>query len=356
MRRMGSIAYAGDIPPSRIRLHSVRESRHWMKASGIDKIAGEDEKFTPPESAQNAAKKVLQWKEEHGDDVKAMTPVGWARARQLARGDALSYDVVKRMAQFKRHQKNSRIAPEHRNEPWKDRGYCAWLGWGAEGGINWAIDVVNRIEKKRQSSIVDNLIFASMAILSARGQQTRRKDKDLMQDTGGISKGRDREPDNKPPRDDLKDRYRDRRLVPEKIDKDTNEDKDRDVKKPSRRPQVKKSSVEWTAELVMDCCDGKFGAQCEFPGDLKNGQVIIRRNRGNPPLICYYGEGGAGYIWSTAEEIASELNAHGIPLPSRPQLARIARIAECVAIHPLDRKDKNQWLGMDVSEDNYCGR
>jgi len=66
--------------------------------------------------------------------------------------------------------------------------------------------------------------------------------------------------------------------IPEKIDKDTNEDKDRDVKKPSRRPQVKKSSVEWTAELVMDCCDGKFGAQCEFPGDLKNGQVIIRRN------------------------------------------------------------------------------
>jgi hypothetical protein len=196
-------------------------------------------------------------------------------------------------------------------------------------------------------------IIDGRLICNSRGQQVVRKDKDLMQDTGGISKGRDREPDNKPPRDDLKDRYRDRRLVPEKIDKDTNEDKDRDVKKPSRRPQVKKSSVEWTAELVMDCCNGKFGEQCEFPGDLKNGQVIICRNRGNPPLICYYGEGGAGYIWSTAEEIASELNAHGIPLPSRPQLARIARIAECVAIHPLDRKDKNQWLGMDVPEDNY---
>ena len=79
--------------------------------------------------------------------------------------------------------------------------------------------------------------------IAARGQQTRRKDKDLMQDTGGISKGRDREPDYKPPRDDVKKRYRDRRLVPEKHDKDTNENKDREVKKPSKRPIEKKSSI-----------------------------------------------------------------------------------------------------------------
>jgi hypothetical protein len=91
----------------------------------------------------------------------------------------------------------------------------------------------------RVSIIADRL---TNDILSSRGQQTRRKDKDLMQDTGGTSKGRDREPHSKPPRDDVKKRYRDRRLVPEKRDNDTNENKDREVKKPSRRPMEKKSS------------------------------------------------------------------------------------------------------------------
>jgi len=93
-------------------------------------LVSADEKFVPPESAQNAAKKALRWKEEHGDEVKAMTRTGWTRARQLANGDALSYDVVKRMAQFKRHQKNSRVAPKYRKEPWKDNGYVAWCVTG----------------------------------------------------------------------------------------------------------------------------------------------------------------------------------------------------------------------------------
>ena len=79
---------------------------------------------------------------------------------------------------------------------------------------------------------------------AARGQQTRRKDKDLMRDTGGTSKGRDNEPDFKPPRDDVKKRYRDRRKTPDQNDTDTNENnKDRPVKKPSRRPMEKKASV-----------------------------------------------------------------------------------------------------------------
>jgi len=56
------------------------------------------------------------------------------------------------------------------------------------------------------------------ARVAKRGLQVQRKDKDLMQDTGGISKGRDREPTNKPPRDDVKERYRDKRLTKEQRD------------------------------------------------------------------------------------------------------------------------------------------
>lgn len=99
------------------------------------------ESYDAPESARNNAKKVLQWKEEHGDEVKGMTATGWRRATQLASGEKLSADVVKRMAQFNRHRKNAKVAPEFKNEPWKDNGHVAWLGWGGTSGIDWAIGV-----------------------------------------------------------------------------------------------------------------------------------------------------------------------------------------------------------------------
>ena len=52
------------------------------------------------------------------------------------------------------------------------------------------------------------------------------KDKDLMQDTGGVSKGRKREPELKPSRTDLEKRYRKRSLKPSERDEDTQEDPD----------------------------------------------------------------------------------------------------------------------------------
>ena len=64
-------------------------------------------------------------------------------------------------------------------------------------------------------------------ILSRRGQQRHRKDKDLMEDGGGTSKGRDREPHQKPPRDDLKKRYRKKRKTPSERDPDTDNDPDK---------------------------------------------------------------------------------------------------------------------------------
>lgn len=99
-----------------------------------------------PESARNNAKKVLRWREEHGDEVKGMTRVGWTRANQLAKGENLSRSTIARMASFKRHQKNAEINPEYKSTPWKDKGYVAWLGWGGTSGINWAINKLKSID------------------------------------------------------------------------------------------------------------------------------------------------------------------------------------------------------------------
>ena len=100
-----------------------------------------------PQSATNNAKKALRWKEEHGDEVKGMTAVGWTRANQLASRRKLSYETIARMAAFNRHRKNSAIDPKYKDTPWKDRGYVAWLGWGGTSGINWAIKKAESIRK-----------------------------------------------------------------------------------------------------------------------------------------------------------------------------------------------------------------
>lgn len=58
-------------------------------------------------------------------------------------------------------------------------------------------------------------------IEAARGQQTQRKDKDLMNDTGGVSKNRQRDPEFKPPRSDSHNRYRTKDKTPDQRDPDT---------------------------------------------------------------------------------------------------------------------------------------
>lgn len=104
-----------------------------------------------PQSARNNAKRALKWKKEHGSEVKAMTPTGWRRATQLANGDALSYETVKRIAAFERHRKNAQIDPKYKSTPWKDRGYVAFLGWGGSSGIAWAKRIVASKEKKSKN-------------------------------------------------------------------------------------------------------------------------------------------------------------------------------------------------------------
>ena len=103
-------------------------------------IEEEVQTFIPPAGAAAAAKKALKWRDEHGDEVKGGTRVGWTRANQLAKRENISLDTVKRMASFNRHRKNSKISPEHKDEPWKDNGYIAWLIWGGDAGVDWAIE------------------------------------------------------------------------------------------------------------------------------------------------------------------------------------------------------------------------
>ena len=105
-----------------------------------------------PAAAKKNAQMAIDWKEKYGrDEVPAGTPVGWARAHQLAKGEKISADTVKRMSAFNRHRKNSKIAPEHKDEPWKDNGYVAWLIWGGDEGVDWAIEKSKEIDAMKEA-------------------------------------------------------------------------------------------------------------------------------------------------------------------------------------------------------------
>jgi hypothetical protein len=45
-----------------------------------------------------------------------------------------------------RHEKNKAVALEYKSEPWKDRGYVAWLLWGGDPGFKWVNKIIKQME------------------------------------------------------------------------------------------------------------------------------------------------------------------------------------------------------------------
>ena len=84
-----------------------------------------------PESAVNAAKRALEWRDSHPEQ-SCGTPVGWARANQLAKRENISQETIARMASFARHL-------QYEDVPYSEG--CGGLmvdAWGGRAGIEWA--------------------------------------------------------------------------------------------------------------------------------------------------------------------------------------------------------------------------
>lgn len=106
------------------------------------KISMADSYKDYPESASNNAKKALKWADENGWG-ECGTPVGKARANQLAKKEAISRDTIARMASFKRHQ-------QYKDVPYSEGcGGLMWDAWGGTSGIEWAINKLEQIDKEK---------------------------------------------------------------------------------------------------------------------------------------------------------------------------------------------------------------
>jgi len=93
-----------------------------------------------PEAAVNNAKRALNYAEENGWG-SCGTPVGKARANQLANKENITRDTIARMASFKRHQ-------QYKDVPYNQGcGGLMWDAWGGTEGIEWAIRKLEQIDK-----------------------------------------------------------------------------------------------------------------------------------------------------------------------------------------------------------------
>jgi hypothetical protein len=92
-----------------------------------------------PQSATNNAKRALEWADKNGWG-ECGTPVGKARANQLANREPISRDTIGRMASFKRQQEN-------KDTPYSEGcGGLMWDAWGGTSGVEWAINKLKEID------------------------------------------------------------------------------------------------------------------------------------------------------------------------------------------------------------------
>lgn len=100
-----------------------------------------------PQTATNNAKRMLEWREKYGSEVRGGTQTGWTRARMLADRRPLDVPMLRRINSFfARHEGNEVIDEQYRDTPWKDNGYVAWNLWGGTAMRNWVKRTLDKLE------------------------------------------------------------------------------------------------------------------------------------------------------------------------------------------------------------------
>ena len=143
-RNLGSVR----IPPQDVGMAQagIRDALARLRereAAGLAK-----ETFVPPEGVQQAAARALDWIRE-GHAGGGFTDVGRARAAQLARGDAVSEDTIRRISAYlSRHQGDSRAEGFSAGEDgFPSPGRVAWDAWGGDAAVSWATSIVERLDR-----------------------------------------------------------------------------------------------------------------------------------------------------------------------------------------------------------------
>ena len=103
-----------------------------------------------PDSVKNNAKAVLKYAEENGWG-SCGTEVGKIRANQLANGEPISEDTIKRMYSYlSRHEKDLESSKGYGD----GCGKLMYDAWGGKTALSWAESKINAIEREKMSKQV----------------------------------------------------------------------------------------------------------------------------------------------------------------------------------------------------------
>ena len=106
-----------------------------------------EESYKPPKSVREAAQRAIEWI-DNGLAGSGFTSVGRTRAGQLARGENISIETLKRMKSFfSRHKTDGQALGFNRGEKgFPSAGRVSWDAWGGDAGFAWAESMVERYE------------------------------------------------------------------------------------------------------------------------------------------------------------------------------------------------------------------
>lgn len=113
-----------------------------MARNGLDYFKGlkADSYSDYPKSAKNAAKKAIDYKAEN--DIDCGTQVGWTRANQIANGEPLSLETVKRTYSFLSRAKEYDTGSFTDSDGNEVCGSIMYAAWGGDTMKNWAERIV----------------------------------------------------------------------------------------------------------------------------------------------------------------------------------------------------------------------
>jgi len=147
MARVNSFLYALKNGKFRGGKHDTDLLPEGHPMSSKDKPTEKNETFTTyPQTATNNAKRMIEWREKYGDEVRAGTPTGWRRASMLANREPLTVEMLNRIKSFfARHEGNQTIADRYKDTPWRDNGFVSWNLWGGTAMRDWVNKKLNQI-------------------------------------------------------------------------------------------------------------------------------------------------------------------------------------------------------------------
>lgn len=113
----------------------------------IEQVTKAKDSFSPPKSVRDSAQRAIEWIDK-GFAGDGFTSVGRNRAGQLARGESVSIETLKRMKSFlSRHKVDGQALGFNRGEKgFPSAGRVSWDAWGGDAGFAWAESMVERHE------------------------------------------------------------------------------------------------------------------------------------------------------------------------------------------------------------------